>query len=204
MTPQESPNPKNLPNRGEEYLRLFPRLIHNWFPPALYVPAAYSRQLIFHVSGTSMPISPAAMDYCDTDWYNERTYIPLVLPIARPEPSDPKSEFTASTPGPPPLLPPASDESYLGIQRSKVETDEHHHQAMYAQHLPDGPKPRTRSRTGCWTCRSRRIKCDEKRPFCTSCVTRGLKCAGYKVRLKWGNGVASRGALKGRSIPSQS
>ncbi|EEQ33780.1 conserved hypothetical protein [Microsporum canis CBS 113480] len=36
------------------------------------------------------------------------------------------------------------------------------------------PKPRTRkvttrSRNGCWTCRARRKKCDEKRPFCTPC-----------------------------------
>ncbi|XEV03220.1 hypothetical protein FSHL1_008507 [Fusarium sambucinum] len=36
-----------------------------------------------------------------------------------------------------------------------------------------------RRRTGCQTCRKRRIKCDEKRPACTKCVQSGWKCDGY-------------------------
>ncbi|KAM5468901.1 hypothetical protein MauCBS54593_004897 [Microsporum audouinii] len=68
------------------------------------------------------------------------------------------------------------------------------------------PKPRTRkvttrSRNGCWTCRARRKKCDEKRPFCTPCERKSLQCSGYGPRLKWGNGVASRGYLMGSAIP---
>lgn len=61
----------------------------------------------------------------------------------------------------------------------------------------------TRSRTGCWTCRERRKKCDEKRPSCTPCIRKSLKCSGYGPRLKWGNGVASRGYLTGSTIPVQ-
>ncbi|CAI7664510.1 unnamed protein product [Penicillium manginii] len=38
----------------------------------------------------------------------------------------------------------------------------------------------TRSFTGCSTCRSRHVKCDEGRPTCSMCKYFGLKCAGYK------------------------
>ncbi|KAK2747758.1 hypothetical protein FQN57_001788 [Myotisia sp. PD_48] len=74
-------------------------------------------------------------------------------------------------------------------------------QNMPQAQLPRKRKVTTRSRNGCWTCRARRKKCDEKRPFCTPCERRSLQCGGYGPRLKWGNGVASRGYLMGSSIP---
>lgn len=43
----------------------------------------------------------------------------------------------------------------------------------------------TRTRTGCWTCRARRKKCDESRPSCLACLSLNLQCEGYGVRLKW-------------------
>ncbi|CAI0648135.1 unnamed protein product [Colletotrichum noveboracense] len=42
--------------------------------------------------------------------------------------------------------------------------------------------PRTgiqKVKTGCITCKIRRIKCDESRPFCNRCLTTGRKCDGY-------------------------
>lgn len=36
-----------------------------------------------------------------------------------------------------------------------------------------------RSRTGCLTCRRRRIKCDEGRPFCHNCIKSKKVCLGY-------------------------
>ncbi|KAL4918597.1 hypothetical protein BDW62DRAFT_63762 [Aspergillus aurantiobrunneus] len=36
-----------------------------------------------------------------------------------------------------------------------------------------------RPSTGCQTCRSRRIKCDETRPHCSACVRSGRECPGY-------------------------
>lgn len=45
--------------------------------------------------------------------------------------------------------------------------------------------PRTRSLTGCSTCRSRHLKCDEARPGCELCLTLGLPCPGYQGQLKW-------------------
>ena len=38
-------------------------------------------------------------------------------------------------------------------------------------------KPKTR--TGCITCKIRRIKCDEARPACVRCSSTGRKCDGY-------------------------
>lgn len=37
-----------------------------------------------------------------------------------------------------------------------------------------------RVRTGCITCRKRRVKCDETRPFCNRCRNANFVCEGYK------------------------
>ncbi|EWY80973.1 hypothetical protein FOYG_15265 [Fusarium oxysporum NRRL 32931] len=37
-------------------------------------------------------------------------------------------------------------------------------------------KPHFKSRTGCRTCRSRKVKCDEERPSCRKCLKRSLQC----------------------------
>ncbi|KAL2215657.1 fungal-specific transcription factor domain-containing protein [Thermoascus aurantiacus ATCC 26904] len=41
-----------------------------------------------------------------------------------------------------------------------------------------------RSRTGCWTCRSRKVKCDEERPTCGQCARLGHIC-DYRPRLSF-------------------
>lgn len=53
----------------------------------------------------------------------------------------------------------------------------------------------------CFTCSSRSVKCDRRRPYCSKCLEDGKDCAGYKTQLTWGNGVASRGKLRGLSLP---
>lgn len=45
--------------------------------------------------------------------------------------------------------------------------------------------PRIRCLTGCGTCRSRHLKCDETRPGCQMCLTLGVPCPGYRGQLKW-------------------
>ncbi|KAF1976401.1 hypothetical protein BU23DRAFT_47639 [Bimuria novae-zelandiae CBS 107.79] len=47
-------------------------------------------------------------------------------------------------------------------------------------------KPRTRRaaprvRTGCKTCKIRRVKCDEEKPHCKRCTSTGRKCDGYST-----------------------
>ncbi|RYP90597.1 hypothetical protein DL770_003264 [Monosporascus sp. CRB-9-2] len=48
-----------------------------------------------------------------------------------------------------------------------------------------------RSRTGCYTCRLRRKKCDEGTPMCTACKHLGLVCE-YKRPMWWSNNDARR------------
>ncbi|KAI0136613.1 fungal-specific transcription factor domain-containing protein [Xylariales sp. AK1849] len=48
-----------------------------------------------------------------------------------------------------------------------------------------------RSRTGCYTCRLRRKKCDEGTPTCTACKHLGLACE-YKRPMWWSNNDARR------------
>ncbi|RAH65958.1 Zn(II)2Cys6 transcription factor [Aspergillus aculeatinus CBS 121060] len=47
-----------------------------------------------------------------------------------------------------------------------------------------GPRAYRRSRSGCFTCRLRRKKCDETRPTCKSCAKLSLKC-DYKTPQWW-------------------
>ncbi|CAI7646085.1 unnamed protein product [Penicillium bialowiezense] len=47
------------------------------------------------------------------------------------------------------------------------------------------PKPRTKTFTGCWTCRDRRVKCDDEHPHCRRCRRSGRVCKGYGLRLGW-------------------
>ncbi|KAF5671086.1 ARG81-like transcription factor, partial [Fusarium denticulatum] len=46
-------------------------------------------------------------------------------------------------------------------------------------------KRRPKSFAGCWTCRARKVKCDETRPRCVQCSLKQLCCEGYEVRLRW-------------------
>ncbi|KAH7082506.1 fungal Zn binuclear cluster domain-containing protein [Paraphoma chrysanthemicola] len=46
-------------------------------------------------------------------------------------------------------------------------------------------RQRTKCFTGCWTCRSRRVKCDEETPSCRRCRQMGIACEGYGLRLNW-------------------
>lgn len=46
------------------------------------------------------------------------------------------------------------------------------------------PNPRTthlKSRSGCVTCKERRVKCDEGKPKCLRCIKFGADCGGYKI-----------------------
>ncbi|KAJ6262088.1 hypothetical protein Dda_2893 [Drechslerella dactyloides] len=45
------------------------------------------------------------------------------------------------------------------------------------------------------------LRCDRALPTCGKCRGRNLECPGYGLVLKWGQGVASRGKLAGKSYP---
>jgi len=44
---------------------------------------------------------------------------------------------------------------------------------------------RTKVKTGCKTCRIRKIKCDEGKPSCQKCVTTGRACDGYEAPFRF-------------------
>lgn len=49
-----------------------------------------------------------------------------------------------------------------------------------------GPiKQKTKLRNGCVTCKLKRLKCDELKPFCFNCTKKNIKCGGYATRFKW-------------------
>ena len=61
--------------------------------------------------------------------------------------------------------------------------------------------PTTGAADDCFACQESRTACDRRRPYCTQCIERGKTCSGYKTTLTWGVGVASRGKLRGLSLP---
>jgi hypothetical protein len=71
---------------------------------------------------------------------------------------------------------------------------------------PAARKRRRRAPAGgaaadCFACTKRNVKCDRRRPYCSQCLEVGNECSGYKTQLTWGVGVASRGKLRGLSLP---
>lgn len=54
-----------------------------------------------------------------------------------------------------------------------------------------------RARTGCKSCRTRKVKCDEAKPVCKSCSSRGLACENG-LQLKWHEEFETRGVAFGR------
>ena len=53
----------------------------------------------------------------------------------------------------------------------------------------------------CFACAKVGKKCDRRRPYCSQCLEHGSECSGYKTQLTWNVGVASRGKLRGLSLP---
>ncbi|SCO76435.1 related to ARG81-Transcription factor involved in arginine metabolism [Fusarium oxysporum] len=45
----------------------------------------------------------------------------------------------------------------------------------------------TKTFSGCWTCRARKVKCDEAKPYCGQCRRKATQCEGYGVKLQWVN-----------------
>ncbi|KNG91038.1 hypothetical protein ANOM_000778 [Aspergillus nomiae NRRL 13137] len=46
--------------------------------------------------------------------------------------------------------------------------------------------------SGCWTCKARKVKCDENPLGCATCARLGLTCGGYDIKLQWISSNAGR------------
>ncbi|KAH8648788.1 hypothetical protein BGZ60DRAFT_474269 [Tricladium varicosporioides] len=70
---------------------------------------------------------------------------------------------------------------------------------------PSKEKGRKRTKTGCLTCRKRRIKCGEERPRCYNCNKSKRQCEGYTQRILFKSPLNSyRPSLSSSTQPSQS
>ncbi|EAS27416.1 C6 zinc finger domain-containing protein [Coccidioides immitis RS] len=68
-----------------------------------------------------------------------------------------------------------------------------------------GVKPKqSKSRNGCVTCKSKRLKCDETKPICRQCQKRNVTCGGYKKDFKWRpfeeSSFANKVSSKGKKV----
>ncbi|CZR56550.1 related to C6 zink-finger protein PRO1A [Phialocephala subalpina] len=52
-----------------------------------------------------------------------------------------------------------------------------------------------RSKQGCWTCRLRRKKCDERQNICSTCEQLKITCYGYGAKPEWMDGGAKEKAM---------
>ncbi|PYH96016.1 C6 finger domain protein [Aspergillus ellipticus CBS 707.79] len=65
--------------------------------------------------------------------------------------------------------------------------------------------PRKRTKTGCLTCRQRRIKCGEEKPICNNCIKSKRDCKGYGPRLVFKDplGITGPGMSQQTTFSSQ-
>ncbi|KXJ94958.1 hypothetical protein Micbo1qcDRAFT_200418 [Microdochium bolleyi] len=63
-------------------------------------------------------------------------------------------------------------------------------------------KGQPKVRTGCYTCKLRKVKCDEARPFCDRCLRTGRTCAGYPPAALISKNV-KRASSSPTIVPSQ-
>src|SRR5438045_9555137 len=55
----------------------------------------------------------------------------------------------------------------------------------------------TRTRTGCQTCRDRKVKCGEEKPQCANCVRTNHVCPGYAPPDVYRRGSKAEGERRG-------
>ena len=52
-----------------------------------------------------------------------------------------------------------------------------------------------RTKQGCWTCRLRKKKCDERRPHCSTCEALSITCYGFGPKPDWMNNGEKKSAV---------
>ncbi|CAK7212242.1 hypothetical protein SBRCBS47491_001393 [Sporothrix bragantina] len=71
------------------------------------------------------------------------------------------------------------------VKQTQIPADSGLPSAVKSGKRPGPARPRAKVKTGCRTCKLRKVKCDEGRPACTRCVSTGRTCEGYGI---WGGG----------------
>ncbi|KAK9240561.1 hypothetical protein V1525DRAFT_395344 [Lipomyces kononenkoae] len=87
--------------------------------------------------------------------------------------------YAPLTPDTPPF---PSDESVPAPKKEQQQSDRKRSASERKKDTKDDVV-RRRTRTGCLTCRKRRIKCDEAKPKCSNCTKSRRVCEGYGPRV---------------------
>ncbi|KAI9685767.1 MAG: hypothetical protein M1822_004327 [Bathelium mastoideum] len=64
-----------------------------------------------------------------------------------------------------------------------------------APQIPTTTVAKGRSKSGCFTCRKRKKKCDEAKPSCNQCLKNNVVCEGYPPKAYWRSGKHRRTSL---------
>ncbi|KAI9798752.1 MAG: hypothetical protein M1833_004582 [Piccolia ochrophora] len=81
------------------------------------------------------------------------------------------------------LEPSHEDEDAAELEESVLEDDAVPPSTATAEAAANVKLSRKRTKTGCLTCRRRRIKCGEERPICNNCIKSKRQCEGYNQRV---------------------
>ncbi|GAD93882.1 C6 finger domain protein, putative [Paecilomyces variotii No. 5] len=74
-------------------------------------------------------------------------------------------------------------ESHSSPEESKPNPDSSESHEAVPKNVPGPRGPKKRTKTGCLTCRKRRIKCGEEKPICNNCIKSKRECEGYAQRV---------------------
>ncbi|KAL1862085.1 hypothetical protein Plec18170_000909 [Paecilomyces lecythidis] len=74
-------------------------------------------------------------------------------------------------------------ESHSSPEESKPNADSSESHEAVPKNVPGPRGPKKRTKTGCLTCRKRRIKCGEEKPICNNCIKSKRECEGYAQRV---------------------
>jgi len=141
-------------------------------------------------------VEPESSDPDEEDWDmdNQLPPLPLLSPSWEPDPGDAdffRPSVVTRVPGLKAQMKQAVRQSYRAAsadsvgassgsayegkkpkkkgQKSKAKASANN-KSSGAEVDSDGRPARKRTKTGCWTCRNRKLKCDENRPQCSQCA----------------------------------
>lgn len=133
-------------------------------------------------------------------YYRDTSWFPIPgQPMNRPPPPTPPVQA-------PPL---AATYVSLAAHPQAYHPNHHHHRhastgpVLYRAptYVPVAPQEiKRRTKTGCLTCRKRRIKCDEQHPICKNCAKSERICLGYDPILGPGRAQRARAVQLRRGI----
>ncbi|KAJ9307952.1 transcriptional regulator family: Fungal Specific TF [Paecilomyces variotii] len=87
-------------------------------------------------------------------------------------------------------------ESHPSPEESKPNPDSSESHDAVPKNVPAPRGPKKRTKTGCLTCRKRRIKCGEEKPICNNCVKSKRECEGYAQRVIFKHPLGPFGAFQ--------